>query len=57
MVKTEAIDLITNMDDNSTINDIMYHLYIWDKHTKAMEDVENGRLYTSQEIRKSLLKK
>ena len=54
MVKMEAIELISNMEDNVSFNDIMYQLYILDKHYKAMNDIENGRLYTSQEIRKSL---
>jgi hypothetical protein len=57
MAKTEAINLISNMDDNVSFDDIMYQLYIFDKHNKAMNDIENGRLYTSQEVKNSLSKK
>jgi hypothetical protein len=57
MDKIEVIKLISNMDDNVSLDDIMYQLYIFDKHNKAMNDIENGRLYTSQEIKNSLSKK
>ena len=53
MSKTEVINLISQMEDDVSMDDIMYRLYILDKHNKAMNDIENGRLYTSQSIRNS----
>ena len=46
MVKEEALKLISNMADNVSLDEIMYQLFILDKHNKAMEDIKNGRLHT-----------
>lgn len=54
MVKDDALKLISNMEDTASLNDIMYQLYILSKHNKAMDDIDNGRLYTSKDIRESL---
>ncbi|MCL1917777.1 MAG: hypothetical protein FWG14_05610 [Peptococcaceae bacterium] len=54
MVKEEALKLISNMADNVSLDEIMYQLFILDKHNKATEDITKGRLHTSEDIRKSL---
>ena len=54
MIKTDAIKVISEMDDNVTMDDIMYRLYILGKYEKATEDIRNGRLYTSSEVREAL---
>lgn len=54
MVKNEVLRLITDMEENVSLDEIMYHIYILDKHNKAMDDIKNGRLYTAQDIRESL---
>jgi hypothetical protein len=54
MVKEAAVKLISNMDENVSMGDIMYRLYVLDKHQKAMGDIKNGRVYTSQNVRSSI---
>ena len=52
--KSEALTLIDSMDDNSSMDDIMYKLYVLDKHHKALREIQGGQIYTTQEVRKSL---
>ena len=52
MVKNDVIQLVESMDDNSSLSDIMYRLHILGKHYKAMDDIKNGRVYTTQEARR-----
>jgi len=54
MAKSEAVKLISGMDENSSMDDIMYRLYVLDKHHKAMRDIKNGYVFTSQNVKNSL---
>jgi len=54
MVKDEAVKLISTMDENSSMGDIMYRLYVLDKHHKAMSDIKANRVFTSQNVRSSI---
>lgn len=50
MVKQEVLKLIGNMSEDVSIDEIMYKLYILEKHNKALSDIHNGRVYTSDEV-------
>ena len=54
MVKNEVVKLISAMDENSSLGDIMYRLYVLDKHHKAMNDIKAGRVFTSQSVRRAM---
>jgi predicted transcriptional regulator len=56
MLKQEVINTITSLPENVTIEDIMYRLYILDKHRKSLADIDAGRIYSTEEIRKSIIK-
>ena len=51
MVKNDVLQLVEGMDDNSSLSDIMYRLHVLGKHYKAMSDIDNGRVYTTQDLR------
>jgi len=36
MVKQEVISLINRLPETATLEDIMYELYVFEKHKKAM---------------------
>jgi len=57
MLKQEVIDTIRTMSDSVTMEEIMYRLYIIDKHNKAMADIDAGRIYSTGEVRKGLAKR
>lgn len=53
-VKQEAIDAISKLPDNATIDDIMYRLYVIDKIHSGQADVRNGRVTSTDELRKEI---
>jgi phosphohistidine swiveling domain-containing protein len=56
MVKQEVINLISRLPENATLEDIMYELYVLQKHKKAMAAIENGDILTVDEVKGLLLK-
>lgn len=56
MLKQEVLNTISAMPDTATMEEIMYRLYIIDKHNKALADIDAGRVYSIDEIRKGLTK-
>lgn len=51
MLKQEVINLINRLPENVTMEDIMYELYILEKHKNAMTAIENGDVFTVDEVR------
>jgi hypothetical protein len=56
MLKQEVIDTIASLPEDVTMEDIMYQLFVLDKHRKALDDIAAGRVYSTDEIRASLIK-
>lgn len=56
MVKQEVISLISRLPENATLEDIMYELYILQKHKNAMAAIENGDVLTVDEVKGLLIK-
>ena len=55
MLKQNAINTISSLPDNASLEDIMYRLYILGKHEKALNDVRSNRVYSAEEVRKSIV--
>ena len=53
-IKQEAIEAISKLPDNATIEDIMYRLYIIYKIHAGQADVQNGRVISSDELKKEI---
>jgi predicted transcriptional regulator len=53
-VKEEAIQLIRRLPDDTTLEDIQYHLYVQQKVQRGMQDAEEGRVYTQEEVEKRM---
>ena len=53
-IKKEAIDIITKLPEDASIEDIMYKLYVLDKVKKGQEDIKNGNFVTTDELRKEI---
>lgn len=47
-------EMLAHLPDDSTIDDIQYHLYVLDKIQRGQQDIANGRVYTSSEARERL---
>lgn len=53
-VKKEAIDIISKLPDDVSIDDIMYKLYVLDKVNNGQEDIKKGNYVTTDELRKEV---
>jgi predicted transcriptional regulator len=50
------MQLLKDLADNSTIEEIQYHLYVRQKIQRGIKDVEEGKTYTQEEMEKRMEK-
>ncbi|MEO6694584.1 MAG: hypothetical protein ABIY50_07605 [Ignavibacteria bacterium] len=55
-VKEEVKQIIENLPDNCTLEDIQYHLYVLQKIENGLKDVEEGKLLSHEEVEKKMQK-
>ena len=48
--KEEAIQLIRRLTDDTTLEEIQYHVYVQQKVRRGMRDVEEGKFYGQEEV-------
>ncbi len=53
-VKEEVIQLLKELPDDSTFEEIQYHLYVRQKIQYGIKDIEEGRTYTQEEMEKRM---
>ncbi len=51
-LKEEIIDLIRKLPEDTTIDDIMYHLYVKKKILAGLKDIEHGRVVPHKAVMK-----
>jgi predicted transcriptional regulator len=54
--KQEVEQMLHHLPDNSSIEDIQYHLYVLEKIRKGQDDISNGRSCTHEEAKERLKK-
>ncbi len=54
--KEKVIQLLKELPDNSTLEEIQYHLYARQKIQRGIKDVEEGRTYSQKEMEKRMEK-
>ena len=52
--KQEAIELIRSLPDDSTLEEIQYHLYVRQKVLRGLQDVEEGRVRSQEEMEREV---
>jgi hypothetical protein len=55
--KQEVSDLLNRLPDDCTLEDVqyhLYHLYVLQKIERGLKDVEEGRVYTQEEVEKKM---
>jgi predicted transcriptional regulator len=52
--KNEALQLIQNLPEDSTFEDIQYHLYVREKVEKGLKDFEAGRSLTQAQVEEKM---
>ena len=48
--------LLDHLPDDSTIEDIQYHLYVIEKIRRGRDDIQNGRSLTHEQVKERLKK-
>lgn len=56
-VKNEVSKLIKSLPDNSSLEDIQYHLYVLQKIEHGFKDAKAGRVHTQQEVEERMMRK
>ncbi len=54
--KEEVIDLLNQLPDDSTLEEIQYHLYVRQKNQKGLQDVDQGNVKTQEEVENRMKK-
>jgi len=52
--KQEALNSISQLPEDTDMEEIMYRLYVLDKIRKGQETVEQGHTQTSEELRREI---
>ncbi len=52
--KQEALETIGKLPDDADMDEIMYRLYVLDKIRKGREAGEQGRVVTSEELKREI---
>ena len=52
--KQEVEELLAHLPDDSTLDDIQYHLYVLEKVKRGRDDIASGRRQSQDEARKRL---
>lgn len=52
--KEEVMQILRDLPDNSTLEEIQYRLYVRQKIQRGLKDVEKGRTYTQDEVEKRM---
>lgn len=54
--KEETIRLLKELPDNSTFEEIQYHLFVRQKIQRGIEDIEDGRIYSQEDMERRMEK-
>jgi len=56
-LKEEIIDLIRKLPEDTTIDDIMYHLYVKKKILAGIKDIEQGNVVPHEQVMENAKKR
>jgi len=54
--KEEVMDLLNQLPNNSTLEEIQYHLYVRQKINKGLQDADEGNVQTQENVEKRMKK-
>ncbi len=52
----EVKELVNHLPDDAEIEDVQYHLYVLEKIRKGQEDIQEGKHYSTAQVREHLRK-
>jgi len=54
--KKAVRDLLRKLPEDCSLEDVQYHLYVLQKIERGLKDVDEGRVYTQNEVEKMMAK-
>lgn len=54
--KDEVRKLLDRLPDNSSLEDIQYHIYVREKIEQGLQDVKKGRVLSQAEVERRMAK-
>jgi len=54
--KQEVMELLQQLPDDSSLEEIQYHLYVRQKIQRGLRAVDQGKVHTQQEVEKRMKK-
>jgi len=54
--KQEVMELLKDLPDDSTLEEIQYHLYVRQKVQRGLKDIEQGKIFSQAEVEKRMEK-
>jgi predicted transcriptional regulator len=54
--KQDVMELLQQLPDDSSLEEIQYHLYVRQKIQRGLQDVEQGKVLTQEEVEKRMKK-
>ena len=54
--KKEVNEMLNQLPDDCTLEDIQYHLYVLQKIGRGLKNVKDGKVYTQEEVEKRMAK-
>jgi predicted transcriptional regulator len=54
--KEEVRKLLDQIPDDSSFEDIQYHIYVREKIERGLKDAEEGRVLSQEEVERRMLK-
>jgi len=55
-LKDSIVDLVHNLPENSTVEDVQYHLYVLEKVQKGKQSIKDGKGVSQEEAKARLSK-
>jgi len=55
-VKKAVLELVKNLPDDCTLEDVQYQLYVRQKVEKSLEAASAGHIHTQEQVKKRLSK-
>lgn len=53
-LKEKVIELIKSLPDDCTWEDIQYHIYVREKVERGIQDIDDGKVLTQDELEKEM---
>ena len=50
--KESIIQMIKDLPDDVSLDDVMYHLYVRQKILRGLEDIKQGKTYSHDQVKK-----